>query len=78
MDITLEALVEAIRDADSLSELKELIGPSDRQAEAVRQRLSAIDAIWDRHGSFNAMPPGTLQRYNQLMEEQRVFENKYC
>lgn len=50
--LTLEQLVDAVRSAGSLGELKRMVGPSENEAEASRNRIALLDSIspaceWD-------------------------------
>jgi len=80
---TAEHWKEAIRDADSLSELKHLAGPSNDANEAARVRIEMMDKIWlackDKYG-FNRRDWPSLDRenYERLMIEQDAFESDYC
>lgn len=78
MDITLEALADAVRNADSLTEVRRLVGPSALEEAAARIRLDTMDSIWNKYGDFDAMPPERLRCYNQLAAKQTLFENMYC
>jgi hypothetical protein len=75
--MTLEKLLDAIRAADSLDELKRLIGPSENEKSEAEIRQGQIDAIWAKCGSFSAMDRGTQARYDRLMAEQNEFESRY-
>ena len=80
---TAEQWKQAIREADSLNELKHLVGPSDDANEAARLRLELMDNIWlrckDKYG-FNRRDWPSLDRenYERLMIEQDEFEAQYC
>ena len=78
MEWTVEQLIDEIRKAESLDDLKRALGPSEADAQAAAERLAAMDAIWDRYGSFDAMPYHAQERYKKLQEEQTNFENQYC
>ncbi len=80
---TAEHWKEAIRDADSLSELKHLVGPTDDANEAARVRIEMMDMIWlackDKYG-FNRRdwPDAHREKYERLQAEQDEFEAQYC
>lgn len=75
--------IAVIRDADSLTELKKLAGPSDEANEDARLRLEAMDRLWlsckDKYG-FNRRdwPDGAREMYERLQAEQDEFEAQYC
>ena len=80
---TAEHWKEAIRDDDSLSELKHLAGPSNDANEAARVRIERMDMIWlackDKYG-FNRRdwPDAHRENYERLQAEQDAFEADYC
>lgn len=77
--ISLSQLITAIRNAESLAELQRLVGPSEEEEARAKQRMSQIDAMWDRcNGDLSTLAVFTKERYDQLMLEQTEFENKYC
>ncbi len=78
-EFTAEQLIDAIRGASDLSELKRLVGPTQEQLDRARQRLRQMDIIWnhtERDGKTMSMAQEA--RYNRLMAEQTEFENHYC
>jgi len=80
---TAEHWKEAIRDADSLNELKRLVGPADDDNEAARLRLEAMHLIWlrckDKYGfDRSAWPWVDRENYERLQAEQDAFESDYC
>jgi hypothetical protein len=78
-----DALVNAIRNAESLGELKRLIGPSQEEEQRSIERLAQIEAKWQAnvkaHGEDpSKWPSQAWDGYNRLMAEQTEFENQYC
>lgn len=76
--MTIDYLINAIRNADSLSDLKRFVGCTEEEKRASERRVKAIDKIWDKHGSFENMPMLDQDHYNRLNREQTEFENMYC
>jgi hypothetical protein len=75
---TVGELIEAIRSASDLKELKRLVGPSAAEAERAEQRLIAIDGIYERHGwDKDKWPYAVFERFMALDHLQTAFENEY-
>ncbi|WP_459203479.1 hypothetical protein ACQVRV_00030 (plasmid) [Ralstonia pseudosolanacearum] len=79
--LTVESLIDAIRSASDLAELKRLVGPSDDEKATAEQRLRNLDALspfceWD-----NMCPSlkadDARKRYNRILSEQMVYEGAY-
>lgn len=78
-EFTVDQLVRAIRSADTLKELKVMVGPTPEQNEAARSRMEEMDRIWENHGSdMGAWPWSALRRHERLVEEQDEFEAEFC
>lgn len=76
---TVEQLTNAIRTADSLSELKRMVGPTEAQNEQSSKRIAEIDSIGEQYGyNTETMPWHVAERYKRLMAEQDAFEGEYC
>ena len=78
MTLTAEQLIEAIRQADSLTPLKRLVGPSEQVRVTYEQRLERIEALYEQYGlELLDWPADMLEEYNQLVDEQDKFERQY-
>lgn len=82
MQLSLESLMDAVRSADSLDELKRLIGPSMEEKEAATKRLAQLDAISEKC-EWDSMTPSAeaqnaRERYKSVERIQTEYENKYC
>jgi hypothetical protein len=74
--LTAEQLLDAIRAAATLAELKRLAGPSPAQSELARQRLATLDAM-DRKTDSGALTIAEETLYRKLLREQTDFESLY-
>jgi hypothetical protein len=80
--LTRETLIDTIRSATELPELKRLVGPSDAERAAAEQRLRTLDALspaceWD------SVCPGqearaARERWGRIAAEQGAYEHAYC
>ncbi|PHV10896.1 hypothetical protein [Chitinimonas sp. BJB300] len=76
---TVDQLLTAIRKAESLDELKYMVGPSDENEALSGQRLARIDRLFNSYGSdMSTWPWHARDTYERLNNEQRDFENTYC
>lgn len=72
-------LVQAIRSANTLEELKRLVGPDSDDVQIAKKRVDAIEAIWASNGNnMQAWPPFVRERYDRLTAEQTAYENNHC
>lgn len=81
-NFTVDELIEAIRNATDLADLKHMVGPTVGDDERAVQRLEQIDAIWTRcekhYGSDTALwPSHDKEIYDRLMKEQGDYESRY-
>ncbi len=76
--MNIKQLKDAIRKSKNLSDLKRLVGPSEKEEQAAMERLSMMEVIWDKYGSFDVMPTRVIEQYNRLQKKQNEFENLYC
>ena len=81
-NLTAEQLVNVIRNADDLSELKRLVGADDNAKGQASMRIAEIDRLWDRYyanaASESEVPAHIREKYDQLNAEQSAFEAEYC
>jgi len=70
--LTAERLIQAIRGAYSLEELKHLVGHSDEENEAARIRLERMDILWKKPGDEKKA------EYMRLMAAQDLYESDYA
>ncbi|OEE38323.1 hypothetical protein A1QO_02790 [Vibrio genomosp. F10 str. ZF-129] len=76
---TAEELISAIRSADSLAELKRMVGTTNDLVKQSSDRIAEIDRINDQHGyDIDTMPWQVSERYKTLQAEQDAFESVYC
>ena len=79
--LTLESVVEAIRNAQSLDELYRFIGPSKQEQEAADSRLVYMESIADMCNFCSSTPNSEESRYrdrwNSTMAVQTEFENRF-
>ena len=75
MAFTVDQLLDAIRGADSLEDLKRMVGPSDQESQKSMERLAKLDAYFEKYGDYGDDWPEHAKR---LMEEQNQFENDFC
>lgn len=79
---TVDQLVNAIRNAESLADLQRLVGPSEEESEAARKRLAQMESLTDACKWSETCPDNQAhaarERYKRIECEQRSFENQYC
>lgn len=80
--ITLKELEQAVRGARSLTELTQLVGPSEEENQAAGERLKRLDAIeefcnWDSP-SPTMKEDRARKEWRRIMREQNEFEERYC
>lgn len=84
MEFSKEQLINKIRNANSLTELTRLVGPTQEENERARQRLEKIDRLdkkceWgNKTGTISSAARQAREKRAQIMAEQTKFENKYC
>lgn len=79
MELTAENLVRAIQEAESLSELKKLVGPPWREEQDACYRVKTIDHIYERYGNNRGDWPAYIrERMDALEAKQNAFEAEYC
>lgn len=78
-DFTAEQLINAIHSADSLEELKRMVGAPQKEIDASAKRIEELDRLFEKYeGDINAMPSHVYARYEKIMNEQDSFESNYC
>jgi hypothetical protein len=77
MKLTLEALIEAIQDASTLAELKQLVGPSEAQKRLAMMRVARIDEMQAQWCHPDNMPPYTRLVFDMMVDHQRRYESLY-
>jgi hypothetical protein len=77
MKLTLEALIEAIQDASTLAELKQLVGPSEAQKRLAMMRVAKIDEMQAQWSHPDHMPPYTRMVFDLMVEHQQAYESFY-
>ncbi|MYM61605.1 hypothetical protein GTG28_20605 [Vibrio sp. OCN044] len=78
-EFTVEQLISAIRNADDLSDLKRMVGASEKEWGESSKRLAEIDRIGKKYGyDTDAMPWPDAERYKSLTAEQDAFESQYA
>jgi hypothetical protein len=81
-NFTVEQLINAIRSADDLGELKRMVGADNNASELSSKRITEIDRLWDRYYANAAnesdIPIHIKEKYEQLNAEQSAFEAEYC
>lgn len=81
-NLTKEDLIDAIRGATSLAELRRLVGPSDAMNQEAENRLKKLDEIAEACDWGNMFPDYRAQLYREkwgrIMAEQSAFEAEYC
>ena len=79
--MTAQELMDAIRGAQSLGELRRLVGPSDAEHEAARSRLALLDSIDARCEWGSAAPSYAAQeareRHAKIARVQGEYESRY-
>lgn len=73
-NLTAEQLIAAIRDADTLVELKRLVGPSEEDNERARLRSERMDQLWGRKDKLSYLEEEVLV---ELEAEQDRFEREW-
>lgn len=88
-ELTADQLIDAIRSASSLAELRRLVGPTAEQNEASRNRCNQIEQLYKTYG-YEVVgdtdvrvgrwkwPWHAQERLERLEEEQRAYEAEYC
>lgn len=81
-NFTVERLINAIRSADDLAELKRMVGADDSEQNLAASRITEIDKLWDRYfanaKSESEIPAHIKEKYERLNAEQAAFEAEYC
>lgn len=81
-NFTVESLINAIRSADDLSELKRMVGADETMQNLAASRIAEIDKLWDRYyanaESESDIPAHIKDKYERLNAEQSAFEAQYC
>ena len=76
-------LIQAIREADCLEELKRAIGPSKDEKAAAMRRLENMDSLWssaEKKGwgyDPSRWPYPFNESYQRIQQEQIIYENQY-
>lgn len=79
--MTAQELIDAIRGAHSLDELRRLVGPSDAEQEAARSRLALLDGI-DALCEWGSVAPSyaaqeARERHAKIARVQGEYESRY-
>jgi hypothetical protein len=77
MKLTLESLIEAIQEAGTLAELKQLVGPSEAQKRLAMMRVARIDEMQAQWAHRDHMPPYTQLVYDMMVDHQQAYESFY-
>lgn len=81
--LTPEQIIQAIREADSLADLKKAIGPTQDEKAAAMRRLENMDSLWssaEKKGwgyDPSRWPYPFNESYLRLSQEQITYENQY-
>ncbi len=84
MSLSTEQLLLAIRKADSIEQLKRLIGPSEADKVEASIRLNHLDNLWakaEQNGwgyEPKNWPYPFNESYQRIHQEQTDYENQYC
>ncbi|MBK4302992.1 hypothetical protein JZM28_17610 [Enterobacter hormaechei] len=78
MEFTVEQLMNAIRSADSLEELKRLVGASDEEEAEFTRMLREQESIGDKYNwNVDSMPPHIRDKFVLLGSQINLFEANY-
>ena len=81
-NLTVESLINAIRSADDLSELKRMVGADATMQNLASSRIAEIDKLWDRYyanaASESDIPAHIKDKYERLNAEQSAIESQHC
>ena len=83
-NFTVEELVTAIQEADSLDELKRMVGASEEETRSAECRIQSLDALllqarkngWGT--DVRLWPEFERDKFNRLNKKQIAFENRYA
>ncbi|HHP5493887.1 TPA: hypothetical protein ACSCYS_004294 [Aeromonas veronii] len=75
MEFTVEQLLKAIRDADSLADLKKMVGPAKDAQEESAARLAALDRCYEQYGAYGEHWP---EHAKKLWDAQELYEQENC
>lgn len=73
-NFTAEQLIAAIRDADTLVELKRMVGPLQEDNERAKYRVERIEQLWGSKKELSYIEDELLI---ELEEEQARFEREW-
>ena len=83
----LESLKQRIRDAETLEDLKDLrmlVGAPEAEQKAAEERIKKLDALdskcsWEKHEfQCSNSERAARQQWKAIINEQQLFESKYC
>ena len=79
-ELTLDKLVAAIREGHTLDYLRRMVGPGEEDQAAAEDRVYAMNACWERHGTqpIELWPWDEQRVYRRMEAEQIAFEAMYC
>jgi hypothetical protein len=77
MKHSIASLIEAIQEADTLAELKQLVGPSEDQKRLAMMRVARIDEMSAQWCHPDNMPPYTRLVFDMMVDHQRRYESLY-
>lgn len=80
--VTFDELVAAIRGGANNAALRRMLGPTEAEQEAARQRMAWLDRL-DRACQWEDLTPSyqpleARERWQRVAGEQRDYENTYC
>lgn len=82
MELEKNQLIDAIRAAESLQELKRLVGPSANEMQNAKNRIARLDDISTACQWENVYPGAKAlqarEQYQRIAQEQGKFEALYC
>ena len=82
--MTKDDLILAIRNAESLDELKRLVGPTDEENQVAKIRIEKIKSLWDKAEAMEwghdpkSWPYPYCDIFIVFDTKQSAFENLYC
>lgn len=77
-NFTAEQLIAAIRDAETLIELKRMVGPPQEDNERAKYRVERIEQLWQTNGNvFSWWSQDAKEEYYELDEEQARWETEW-
>lgn len=78
LQIKMNQLINDIRSANSLADLKRHVGPSEEDNQKSINRLAEMARLDNQYKSFENMPDSVIERYQKLLNEQVLYESEFC